>query len=201
MRLIRFATEVESGAGNSQGYAHYMSVAEWYHLRTPFTQWYTKNYTSVFKPLAEQMEVATGHAHASEVALLAARCLKSDFCYSQVLRRPTYKGAVATETALPVDATTALGTVLVLGSVLATNNLSRDAVDACHAVMRELSRCANLNCCLNLLPFDPAFAINLESGAAKEQDIKNMFRELQLPWCKPRAHLLQLPSAVSSALL
>ena len=38
--------EVTTGA--VQGYAHYLAVAEWYTLRTPFTQWYTKNYSSVF---------------------------------------------------------------------------------------------------------------------------------------------------------
>ena len=48
-------------AHNADGYRHYVSIPEWYALRTPFTQWYTKNFSSVFLPTADAMQFGCQH--------------------------------------------------------------------------------------------------------------------------------------------
>ena len=44
------------------GYQIFLGVAEWYSLRTPFSQWYTKNYASMFCPFAAEVGLSVdGH--------------------------------------------------------------------------------------------------------------------------------------------
>ena len=102
----------------------------------------------------------------------------------QVLRRPTYKGAVASNAALPMDATTTLGTVLIIASVLPTNTLTPDAVASCWGVLRELAKHAPPDAVFQLLPNDATFALQLRGQMVSIADCKAMFRELDLPWCK-----------------
>ena len=68
-----------------QGYRHLISVAEWWQLKTPFTQWFTKNWSSVYRPLAAQMEVADGHALASDVGVSIV-CEVSCMSVGQIVR-------------------------------------------------------------------------------------------------------------------
>ena len=37
------------------GYRHFMALAEWYRLRTPFSQWFSKNMAGVFCPFADSL--------------------------------------------------------------------------------------------------------------------------------------------------
>ena len=60
--------QVDEGE-NVQGYRNYLAVPEWYKLRTPFFQWYTKNYASVCLPLAQQLECADGHVWGLDLLL------------------------------------------------------------------------------------------------------------------------------------
>ena len=89
---------------------------------------------------------------------------------------------------LPVDASTVLGTVLILGTLLPTSTLTGDAVKACAHVLECLEQHAQLSCTLHLLPHEPAFALKLENGLAETADVKKILRELQLPWCRPAAN-------------
>ena len=43
------------------GYRHFISTAEWYSLRTPYTQYFTKNHAGNYLPLAHLLEVGTRH--------------------------------------------------------------------------------------------------------------------------------------------
>ena len=49
----------------AEGYRHYLALSEWWKHRTPFTQWYTKNFSSAYLPLCQQFEVGDYHARAS----------------------------------------------------------------------------------------------------------------------------------------
>ena len=106
----------------------------------------------------------------------------------EVVRRDTYKGAVSAEASLPVDATTVLGTVLVLASVLPTSTLSVDAVKTCYKILLELQSRMDPNAVVLLLPHQPVFALQLRDGKADLQNLKDVFRELGLPWCKLGPH-------------
>ena len=55
-----FFCEVDDDAA-VDGYKHFISIPEWYHFRTPFSQYFTKNYSGVFLPLAHTFELSTGH--------------------------------------------------------------------------------------------------------------------------------------------
>ena len=44
------------------GYRNFISVTESYHFKTPFTQWFTKNYVGGFLPAAHLLELGPGHA-------------------------------------------------------------------------------------------------------------------------------------------
>ena len=57
--------QVPLGRGNGQGYQHYFSVSEWYTLKTPFSQWFTKNFSSMARPLATQLEIEHTHVQHS----------------------------------------------------------------------------------------------------------------------------------------
>ena len=43
------------------GYCRFVAMAEWWRLKTPFSQWFTKNYTGVFLPLAHLLGMEVGH--------------------------------------------------------------------------------------------------------------------------------------------
>ena len=52
------------------GYQIFLGVAEWYSLRTPFSQWFTKNYASMFLPLAAELGLSVdGHVSYLEQVL------------------------------------------------------------------------------------------------------------------------------------
>ena len=62
--------QVISEDARADGYANFLAVSEWWSLRTAFTQWFTKNFTSVCQPLAEQMDFSSEqHALHSVVVL------------------------------------------------------------------------------------------------------------------------------------
>lgn len=45
------------------GYRHYWGVPEWYQLRTPFSQWFTKSFAASFSPFMDSLGMeALGHA-------------------------------------------------------------------------------------------------------------------------------------------
>ncbi|CAE7788072.1 icmt-1, partial [Symbiodinium sp. CCMP2592] len=60
---------VLSEDARADGYANFYAVSEWWTLKTAFTQWFTKNYTSVYQPLAAQMDIST-HQHAVHSVLV-----------------------------------------------------------------------------------------------------------------------------------
>ena len=53
------------------GYRHYLATSEWWNLRTPFYQWYTKNYTSGLVPLLEDLRLSVGHATCWQMEILS----------------------------------------------------------------------------------------------------------------------------------
>ena len=85
---------------------------------------------------------------------------------------------------LPVDASTALGTILILACVLPTTTLQVDAVKSCHEILRELENHLPADCSFRLLPNDPDFVVQLNGKHAAADDIKRVLRSIQLPWCK-----------------
>ena len=46
---------------NLDGYKNFVAFAEWWRVKTPFTQWLTENYAGVFLPLCHRMDVGPGH--------------------------------------------------------------------------------------------------------------------------------------------
>ena len=103
----------------------------------------------------------------------------------QVIRKSSYKGAAETKHSLPVDCSSVLGTMLVLGCVLSTATLSTDAVQTCLSVFRSLEEHMCLSTTLDLLPHDAAFKVELRDGLVSTAQMKNVLRELKLPWCRP----------------
>ena len=108
------------------------------------------------------------------------------FCLleTQVIRKPGYKGAVATVSSLPVDAATALGMIVVLACVLPTSTLTADAVKECLGVFEAMESKLDSQWSLQLLPHEPQFCLAISEGMASAADLKNMLKELALPWCK-----------------
>lgn len=46
-----------------EGYSVFVAVAEFWKMKTPFTQWFTKNYASMFMPMCNEMGLSIdGHA-------------------------------------------------------------------------------------------------------------------------------------------
>ena len=44
------------------GYCNFWSVSEWWNMKTRFTQWYTKSFSSQFLPFAAELRLSPGHA-------------------------------------------------------------------------------------------------------------------------------------------
>ena len=190
-------TQVPEGRGNKQGYVHYLSISEWWRLRTPLSQWFTKNFTSVWLPLADQLDIDTGHARDSARLyriLHLQTALDPLLLLLKVLRRPSYKGAVCLAETLPVDASSILGTVLVLACVLPTSTLTADAVATCQAVLKELEKHIPTDATFRMLPEDPLFVLQLRDGRVSADDLKQMMRTLGLSWRK----LLDLASCTAT---
>ena len=44
------------------GYSHYIPVSHWWRVKTPFYNWYSKNFASILEPLCIKFEFGLGHA-------------------------------------------------------------------------------------------------------------------------------------------
>ena len=70
---------------------------------------------------------------------------------SKVVRRYAYKGGLATHEALPVDATTVMGILLVMGSLLAAPGLPQKTLDQCVVLLASMEEKSNSNSNSNYL--------------------------------------------------
>ena len=64
LNLWELLLQVEESA-SLDGYKNFVAIAESWRLKTPFTQWFTKNYAGVFLPLCHLMDVGPGHVRRS----------------------------------------------------------------------------------------------------------------------------------------
>lgn len=59
-RVILALLQVSEGE-SVDGYRNFLAVPEWWKLKTPFSQYFTKNYSGNFLPLAHVMGLSPGH--------------------------------------------------------------------------------------------------------------------------------------------
>ena len=86
-----------------------------------------------------------------------------------------------------MDCSTVLGTTMILACVLSTNTLSGSAIKSCVNVFESLEDHMKLNSSFNLLPHEPMFCVEIRDGLVATSAMKNILRELGLPWCRQDA--------------
>ena len=106
-------------------------------------------------------------------------CFRAD---CQVLRRPSYKGGMGSDPSLPVDATSVLGTLLILACILPTSTLSANAVNDCLHILQVLEQAFPRDVTLGLLPHSDVFLLNVQAHRVRLEDVKMMIKELGLQW-------------------
>ncbi len=57
--LITFKVGESDGP---DGYEHFLACSEWWTLKTPFYQFYSKNYSNAVMPFLEELRLSSGHA-------------------------------------------------------------------------------------------------------------------------------------------
>ncbi|CAE6950908.1 unnamed protein product [Symbiodinium sp. CCMP2592] len=156
-----------------EGYRHFIAVAEWYRFKTPFTQWFTKNYSGNFLPLAHMLEIGGGHVR-----------YPVTFVYAQVARRTTYKGQVKDLTCLPVDACTVPGILVLLATLLPTASFGPEGVAESVSFMERLEQHMNMNQSVQLLPFAQTFKVDVRENKLPVEQIKAILSDLGLSWSR-----------------
>ena len=115
---------------------------------------------------------------------------------AQVARRPGYKGNVSGITALPVDACTVPGALIMMATVLPTASLAADALQECVTVLETLESHMQVNTTLQLLPAD-VFAVQVRGNTMSLSSVKAVIHELGLTWARLLGSHTSLPTASS----
>ena len=102
----------------------------------------------------------------------------------EVARRPTYKGAASSKCSLPLDATTVLGMIAVLGSILPATGLKQDAVQTCTSTLDALASFGTMNATVPLLPESHA-DLPVENNRVEVAKLNSLFSRLDLSPQRP----------------
>lgn len=103
----------------------------------------------------------------------------------QVLRRASYKGGVSNECALPVDAASVMGIVLVLGSVLGGTALPLSTAGACCEILASMEEKVDLPKQFVLIPGNRGqFSLDIQDNKIEASALRSMLRNLDIPWSR-----------------
>ncbi len=100
---------------------------------------------------------------------------------SEVMRKQTYKGSNIIKHALPVDAASTAGIVLVLGTILPATSLSLECVQACRTILLNLEGDNPVK--EITIPLTNGRSMKVESravGKFRVSDIKPLWKQLGL---------------------
>ena len=106
---------------------------------------------------------------------------------SKVVRRYAYKGGLATHEALPVDATTVMGILLVMGSLLAAPGLPQKTLDQCVALLASMEEKSDLPLAWTLVPSNTTdgFTMEVNDNRISSKALRTMMQKLEIPWARP----------------
>lgn len=200
---------MESGAG-VDGYTLYFSCAEWWQYKTRFTQWFTKHYVASCLPFGMELQVSPGHVPPSvsvhyfcfvsrkyfkmfvvQKDVITRPSLshpKVQFIHleTEVLRRNLYKGTHSTSPhSLPVDAATAMGILLVLGTILPANSLSAEGVQASRSLLSTLEEHSKLHEISCVFPSGREMVVESnKDGYFSIENLKPIIKKLDIPFAR-----------------
>ena len=105
---------------------------------------------------------------------------------TEVLRRSLYKGTQSTSPhSLPVDAATAMGILLVLGTILPANSLSAEGVQASKTLLSTLEEHSKLHELSCILPSGREMVLESnKDGFFSIADLKSIFKKLEVPFAR-----------------
>ena len=105
---------------------------------------------------------------------------------TEVLRRSLYKGTQSTSPhSLPVDAATAMGILLVLGTILPANSLSAEGVQASKTLLNALEEHSKLHELSCILPSGREMVLESnKDGLFSIADLKSIFKKLDVPFAR-----------------
>lgn len=114
---------------------------------------------------------------------------------TEVLRRNLYKGTHSTSPhSLPVDAATAMGILLVLGTILPANSLSAEGVQASRALLSTLEEHSKLHEISCVFPNGREMVVESnKDGYFSIENLKPIIKKLDIPFAR------QLEKEVSSS--
>ena len=96
------------------------------------------------------------------------------------MRRASYKGSVQTTRALPVDATTTMGIILVLGTILAARGLTPEALRQCAEIMQSLCEQATFHGPLLLIPEQLSLSLQSARGKVHKKDLVQLLKDIHV---------------------
>ncbi|CAJ1442941.1 unnamed protein product [Effrenium voratum] len=149
------------------GYCHFLAANEWYQLKTPFSQWFTKNWCTVASEIGAEWKI--------------------------VVRKSGYKGAFKAKTG-PLDGATVLGICQVLASVLPAASMQMAAVKSCLNTLSFLESFVSISTSLptrgsaaldvsnNMIPTTQLKALLKDEGFAKKLPVPEA-AELSVATC------------------
>lgn len=106
-------------------------------------------------------------------------------CVCQVVRRNTYKGGLSAETSLPVDGTTVMGILVIVGSLLSAPGLPQKTLDACCSVLGAMEEKAALPDTLQLLPNARELCLHVSNNRVDLKSLKEALKKLEIAWSRP----------------
>ena len=110
--------------------------------------------------------------------------------FSQVARRPSYKGAASTKVHLPMDSATVIGLVAIFGSILPAQGLTPSALKTCTTCFDALQSVACISQNLVLIPELPRMILPVEKNKVKMSALRSALKTLDL---KPDRPVIQTP--------
>ena len=119
------------------------------------------------------------------------------FIISEVMRKQTYKGNHTITHALPIDAASTAGIVLILGTILPATSLSMECVLACRGILLNLEGDNPVK--EMTIPLMHGLSLKLESrgnGKFRISDMKPLWKQLGLNFtrwgngfCNPKVEI------------
>lgn len=94
-----------------------------------------------------------------------------------------YKGALASDASLPVDGSTVIGTVMIIGSLLCAPALPQRTLDSCVKVLSALESKVDL-APMALLPHARDFILDVDKNKVDLKGLKGMIKTMGIPWTR-----------------
>lgn len=106
-------------------------------------------------------------------------------CLFQVLRKQSYKGSVSSGCAtLPLDATTCMGLLQVLASILLAPALQATTIKQCLSILEFVDGFVHLNTTLHPLGKQADCVLEIVSNKLNVSQLKRTLQKVNLPWSR-----------------